>query len=117
MSIKKLLVFTFFVGILLVPTSANAVFYGGQIVSPPQACDNFSGYTVVIRSVPFGEPINIIFTPGFSRAYLYGPPKNVGQWVLGSGVYDRCDINPAKATTYIRGIRVDRAPGIGTSLI
>jgi hypothetical protein len=109
-SVRNFLVaFALLIAIAFPATShALGVPFGARVTSPPIRCDGFSGYVVNAVSV-FGRPINLIFGPG-SRAFLYHleGPAVPRIWALGTGV-------PNVTTCGLKGIRIDAAPGVGTS--
>ena len=109
MSIKKLFAATFLFAILVSPLSVHAIPFGARVASIPIQCDG-SGYMVRAQSV-FGPSFWLIFGTG-SRAYLFGPPKLIGQWTLGTGNLSVCTVNKVP----FQGILIDSSPGVGTSL-
>ena len=107
----------FFVSPLGAHALGASVPFGGIVVSPaPTPCINIPhAYVVDMVGYLNGKftPFSAITVPKFTRSYLFGPLKNAGQWGLGSGIPGvKCITGP---TTSIIGIKIDNAPGHGSS--
>lgn len=112
MSIKKLTISIFLLGIIFIPSTVHAVAFGALISSPKYECEN-GGYMVKANGWIYSAKSSflLIFGPG-SKAYLFGPPKWPGQWAVGTAKPSLCKIG----NTFHFGYLIDSAPGVGTSL-
>lgn len=84
----------------LAPVSSVYAFlpgpFGGQIIGI-RPCINFSAWQVIVGPPAGGS---FIFQTGISRPYLYGPPRNPLQYLLGvAGGQAKCDLNPSDTFT------------------
>ncbi|MEK7613321.1 MAG: hypothetical protein AAB439_00380 [Patescibacteria group bacterium] len=102
----------FFVVVALFPliSFAATVPFGGIITSPVIPCLGSPAYAVKVTGFVAGVPklFLVIYKPGLSKTYLFGPPKNPGQFLLGSSIPGTCNGVP--------GLMIDAFPGVGSSL-
>lgn len=95
---------------------ASTIPFGGAIVSPPKICLN-GGVSFKVLGYIGGKPgtFSVIYRPGISRSYLFGPPKSPGQLLLGSSVPDATCILGIGIPD-VSGLLIDSLPGHGSSL-
>lgn len=95
---------------------ASSVPFGGAIVSPPKICLN-GGVSFKVLGYIAGKPgtFSVIYRPGISHSYLYGPPRTPGQLLLGSSVPEAtCTLGIGIPD--VAGLMIDALPGHGSSL-
>lgn len=87
---------------LLVPTSAIAAPFGGNVLAV-RPCYNFSGFIITLGPPTPGEYV----ADAATFRYLFQTPYRPGQWLLGLvGSVAVCDVSPRRGLQGVSGVRI-----------